>query len=66
MAQSGAVYAVLLVALTAGVAGMLAAEFFHGVHYLLYVGGVVALLAVGGITGAIARVDPPEDAASEH
>lgn len=66
MAQSGAVYGGLLLALTAGVAGLLAGEYFHGVGYLVYVGGGLALLAVGGITGAIALVDPPEDAASEH
>lgn len=66
MAQSGGVYAVLLLALTAGVAGLLAGEFFHGVGYLVYVGGALALLAVAGITGAIAQVDPPEDAAGEH
>lgn len=66
MTQSGAVYVGLLVALTAGVAGMLAAEYFHGVHFLLWVGGAVALLAMGGITAAIARADPPADAASEH
>ncbi|MFB6268680.1 MAG: hypothetical protein ABEH83_01965 [Halobacterium sp.] len=66
MTQSGAVYAVLLVALTAGVAGLLAGEFFHGVKYLVYVGGALALLAVAGITAAIARVEPSEDAAGGH
>lgn len=66
MTQSGIVYAVCLLALTAGVAAMLAAEFFDGVHYLLWVGGGVAILAVGGITAAISRADPPADATSDH
>lgn len=66
MTQSGAVYVGLLVALVAGVAGMLSAEYFHGVEFLLPVGGAVALLAVGGITANIARAEPPADAAGEH
>lgn len=66
MTQSGAVYGVLVLALTAGVAAMLAAEFFHGVHFLLWVGGGVAILAVAGMTAAISRADPPADGTSDH
>ncbi|WP_336036608.1 hypothetical protein [Halobacterium yunchengense] len=62
MAQSGAVYVALLAALTAGVAGMLAAEFFHGLDVLLWAGGGLALAAVAGITAAVSRADPPADA----
>ncbi|WP_251341694.1 hypothetical protein [Haloplanus halophilus] len=62
MARSGLVYGGVLLALTAGVAALLAGEFFHGVAYLVPVGGVLALLAVGGLTAAIARADPPATA----
>jgi hypothetical protein len=60
MTQSPAVYVGVLAALTAGVAALLAGEFFHGVGYLMPVGGALALLAVGALTAAIGRVDPPE------
>jgi len=58
MAQSATAYWVVLGLLTAGVAALLAGEFFHGVAYLVPVGGVLALLAVGGLTAAIARAPP--------
>lgn len=48
-------YTLIIVALIAGVAGMLSAEYFHGVEFLLPVGGAVALLAVGGLTLVISR-----------
>jgi hypothetical protein len=38
---------------------LLAGEFFHGVEYLSPAGGALALLAVGGLTFAISRAQPP-------
>jgi hypothetical protein len=60
MAQSATVYGVAIVLLTVGVAALLAGEFFDGVGYLVYVGGVVALLGVGGLTAGIARAESSE------
>jgi hypothetical protein len=62
MAQSGAAYAGVLVLLTVGVAALLAGEFFDGVGYLIPAGGVLALLAVGGLTATIARAETPATA----
>ena len=62
MAQSGAAYAGVLVLLTVGVAALLAGEFFDGVGYLIPAGGVLALLAVAGLTATIARAGTPATA----
>jgi hypothetical protein len=57
----------VLLLMTAGVAALLAGEFFHGVEYLVNVGGAVALLAVAGLTAAIARSPPPDhETSGEH
>lgn len=61
MPQDAVVYSTVLVMLVAGTAAMLAAEFFHGVHYLLYVGGALDLLAIGGLTAAISRAGSPAE-----
>jgi hypothetical protein len=55
MPDDAVTYSAILVALVVGVGALLAGEFFHGVEYLITVGGVVALAAVGGLTVAIAR-----------
>ncbi|WP_251329147.1 hypothetical protein [Haloplanus pelagicus] len=59
MDRSGVAYGGVLCLLIVGVAALLAGEFFHGVGYLVPVGGGLALLAVGGLTAAIARSPPP-------
>lgn len=48
-------YVAVLVLLVVGTAALLAGEFFHGVEFLVYVGGALALLAVGGLTANIAQ-----------
>lgn len=55
MPSEAVTYAVIMVALIVGVAGMLSAEFFHGVEFLLPTGGALAMVAVGGLTLAISR-----------
>jgi cytochrome c biogenesis protein CcdA len=62
MAGDSFVYGAIVVVLTVGIASLLAGEFFHGVEYLVPVGGALALLAVGGLTAAIAREPVPESA----
>jgi hypothetical protein len=59
MDRSGVAYGGVLCLLIVGVAALLAGEFFHGVGYLVPVGGGLALLSVGGLTAAIARSPPP-------
>lgn len=58
MPHEALTYTALLAVMTAGVAGLLAGEYFHGVEYLVPAGGVLALLAVGGLTLAISRAEP--------
>lgn len=55
MPSESVTYTLIMIALIAGVAAMLAAEYFHGLEVLLPAGGVVALVAVGGLTLAISR-----------
>lgn len=55
MPQEALTHSILLVAVIAGVAALLSGEYFHGVEYLIPVGGALALLAVGGLTFAISR-----------
>lgn len=62
MGHDAFVFGGLMVAMTAGIAALLAGEFFHGVGYLMPVGGALALLSVGGLTAAIARQPVPESA----
>ena len=55
MTHEALTHGTLLVAVTVGVAALLAGEFYHGVEYLIPVGGALALLAVGGLTFAVSR-----------
>lgn len=55
-------YALPVFGIVVGLAALLSAEAFHGLEYLLWVGGVVALLSVGALTWMISRHDPPADA----
>jgi len=67
MDREAAVYALALVALVVGVGALLSGEYFHGVGVLVPVGGVLALVAVGILTAAIGRAEPPAtDATGEH
>jgi len=59
MGFEGFAYLAGVVGVAIGMAGLLAAEYFHGVEFLLPVGGVVALLSVGVITVLVSRHDPP-------
>ncbi|WP_232702557.1 hypothetical protein [Halobacterium wangiae] len=65
MGRDPLVYGAIVGVLTVGIAALLAGEFFHGVGYLVPVGGALALLAVGGLTAAIAR-EPVPESASDH
>jgi hypothetical protein len=65
MAFEGFAYASAIVGVVVGLAALLAAEYFHGLDVLLWIGGGVALCSVGLLTALIARTDPPADAA-EH
>jgi hypothetical protein len=65
MASEGFAYAVTVIGVVVGLAALLAAEAFHGVEYLLWVGGAIALASVGGLTLLISQYDPPADA-HEH
>jgi cytochrome c biogenesis protein CcdA len=56
--SQAAFYGAVLVGVTVGVAALLAGEFFHGVDYLIPVGGGVALLAVGALTVGVSRSEP--------
>lgn len=58
-AYLGAVLGIVL-----GMVALLAAEYFHGVEFLLPVGGALALASVGAITFLVSRADPPAHA--EH
>lgn len=60
MPNNAVTYTVILVAMIAGVAALLAGEFFHGVEFLVPAGGALALVAVGGLTFAISRAEAPE------
>lgn len=62
MAFEELAYGVPVVGIVIGLAGLLAAEAFHGVEYLLWVGGFVALVSVGLLTIMIGREAPPADA----
>lgn len=59
-------YGLSLVALVAGVGALLAGEYFSGVEVLVPVGGVLALLAVGGITVLVSRAEPDHAEAGGH
>lgn len=51
---------VSVLTITAGVAVLLVGEAAHGAGLLVYVGGVVALVGVGVLTGVVAAVPHPE------
>lgn len=55
MPKESVTYSVILLVMTVGVAALLAGEYFHGIGYLVWVGGAVALVAVGGLTLAIGQ-----------
>jgi hypothetical protein len=59
-------YGLSLLALVVGVGALLAGEYFHGVETLVPVGGVLALLAVGGITLLVSRAEPDQHGAGNH
>jgi hypothetical protein len=63
MAFEGFAYFGAVVGIVLGMAALLSAEYFHGVEFLLPVGGGLALLSVGAITFLVSRHDPP---AAEH
>lgn len=63
---TGYVYGAVVFGVVLGMAGLLAAEFFHGLHFLLPVGGAIAMIAVGALTVLIGLHEPPADATSEH
>jgi hypothetical protein len=56
------VVAVSLLATVAGVAVLLVGEAAHGAGSLVYVGGCVALVGVGALTGVVGTVSHPEGA----
>jgi hypothetical protein len=58
--QGPMVVGVSLLTILAGVAVLLVGEAAHGAGSLVYVGGVVALVGVGVLTGVVAAVDHPE------
>jgi hypothetical protein len=58
--QGPMVVGVSLLTITAGVGVLLVGEAAHGAGSLVYVGGVVALVGVGALTGVIASVPHPE------
>lgn len=64
MAFEGFAYLAAVVGVALGMAGLLAAEYSHGLDFLLPAGGVVTLASVGLIIVLIGRHDPPETA--EH
>lgn len=66
MAHEGFLYTGLLLVLTAGIASLLSGEFFHGVEYLVPVGGVLAMVSVAGVTFLVSRADVPEEAEGGH
>jgi hypothetical protein len=57
---------VSLLTIVAGVAVLLVGEAAHGAGSLVYVGGVVALVGVGALTGVIAAVPYPEGEAESE
>ncbi|WP_323675513.1 hypothetical protein [Halorubellus sp. PRR65] len=59
MAFEGFAYLAAVVGVALGMVGLLAAEYFHGVDFLLPAGGGLALASVGAITFLISRHDPP-------
>jgi hypothetical protein len=61
MGRERVVYAGSNLLLTLGVVALLVGEFFEGGDYLLPLGGVAALVAVGVLTAAIARESPPPE-----
>lgn len=66
MESEAVTYTTVLLALVAGVGALLAGEYFPGADVLIYAGGAVALLAVGGLTFAISRSSGgSEEAAAE-
>ncbi|WP_318567067.1 hypothetical protein [Salinigranum marinum] len=60
--QGPMVVAVSLLATVAGVVVLLVGEAAHGAGSLVYVGGFVALVGVGALTGIVATVSYPEGA----
>ena len=59
-------YGFSVVALVVGVAALLAGEYFHGADVLITAGGVLSLLAVGGITFLVSRAEPDDHGAEGH
>jgi len=61
MERIAPVYASALLALSLGVGALLVGEFFDGGDFLVPLGGVAALVAVGVLAAAIGRESPPSD-----
>lgn len=59
MERTGLVYASALVALIVGVGALLVGVYFDGGDFLVPLGGVAALVAVGVLAAAIGRESPP-------
>lgn len=59
-------YGVAFLAIVAGLAGLLAGEFFHGLKYLVYTGGGVVLLGMGLLTYLVGQAEPEEPSAEGH
>jgi hypothetical protein len=57
MAQSGFAHVAVLLLTTAGVAALLAGEFFHGVEFLVPAGGGLLVLGVAALTVLVGRAE---------
>lgn len=66
MSREALGYGVAFLAIVAGLAGLLAGEYFHGLNYLVYAGGVVVLLGMGLLTYFVGQAEPDEPAAEGH
>lgn len=66
MDKNSLVFGLLVLGVMAGVGMVVLAEAFHGLEILLPIGGVVGLLAIAGLTGAIMSVDAPESPDAGH
>jgi|GEM_PF-1198234 hypothetical protein len=66
MRFEGFAYAFAILGVVLGLVGLLSAEYFDGLDYLLTPGGALALASVGAITFLIGRTEPPEGVETEH